>query len=82
MSGPVDVLAWLDSLHATTANGAIANGKWDEAQTARAVVAELIEAASEMNRLAKGPTGGVGVADKHAVIARMDAAIARVGGAS
>ena len=45
VSGPVDVLAWLDSLHATTADGAVTNRKWMEAQEARAAVAELIEAA-------------------------------------
>ena len=43
MSGrPVDVLAWLDSLHALEANGAITNRKWTEEQEARAAVAELI----------------------------------------
>jgi hypothetical protein len=42
------VLAWLDSLHATTADGAVTNCKWAEAQQARAVVVELIEAGREM----------------------------------
>lgn len=41
----IDVLAWLDSLHATTAAGAVSNEKWPEAQQARAAVAELVEAA-------------------------------------
>lgn len=41
-----------------------------------AAVAELIEAAAEMNRLAKGPAGGVSQAEKRAIVDRMDAALA------
>lgn len=52
-----------------------------ELTDARAAIAELIGAASEMNRLAKGPAGGVSQSDKRAVIARMEAAIANIGGA-
>lgn len=42
MSASFYVLAWLDSLHATTADGALTSRKWPEAQEARAAVAELI----------------------------------------
>jgi len=42
-------------------------------------VDELIKAAREMNRLAKGPEGGVSMADKRAIVARMDAALANIG---
>jgi hypothetical protein len=52
----------------------------DQMLAARAVVADLIEAAAEMNRLAKGPEGGVSMADKRAIVARMDAVLARIGG--
>lgn len=46
MTTQTDVLAWLDSLHATDADGAVTNRKWPEAQAVRAAVAELIEAAN------------------------------------
>ena len=47
---------------------------------AQAAVAELIEAAIEMNRLAKGPAGGVSQADKRAIVNRMESALANVTG--
>lgn len=51
-----------------------------EAREALAAIADLIEAAAEMSRLAKGPAGGVSSSEKRAICARMDAALARVGG--
>jgi hypothetical protein len=43
-------------------------------------VDELIAAAKQMNRLAKGPAGGVSQADKRAIVVRMDKALAAFGG--
>jgi hypothetical protein len=51
-----------------------------EMRQARDAVAELLAAAEEMNRLAKGPGGGVSQAEKRAIVTRMDAAIARCKG--
>jgi len=74
MTGPVDVLAWLDSLHAVEASGAITNRKWTEAQEVRAAVAELVEAANYAY-----PPGDYSQ-DAHGYAVR--AALARVGGAA
>ena len=83
MSGPVDVLHALGQ--ADVALGVAGLRQENifrlELRAAAVAVAELIEAAAEMNCLAKGPTGGVSASDKRAVIARMDAALADVGGA-
>lgn len=48
MSGATGVLAWLDSLHETTADGAATNRKWSEAQEARATVERLMHAAEQV----------------------------------
>jgi len=55
-------------------------GYVEKLEEARAAVAELIEAAKEMNRLAKGPSGGVSQVCKKTIVARMDAALARAQG--
>ena len=47
-----------------------------ESANAHDAVAELIAALEEMNRLAKGPPGGVSLSDKRAIVARVDAALA------
>ena len=84
----IDVLAVMNFLADEAAHAALLS-RFDEeahkfgkaasdAVKAHAAVAELIEAASEMNRLAKGPTGGVSQADKRATVDRMTAALARV----
>lgn len=83
MSAPVDVLAvWDDVIdHATNKPerncGTLVGLRLKDS---RAAIAELIEAAAEMNRLAKGPTGGVTSAEKRAICARMDAALRAAGG--
>lgn len=48
---------------------------------ARAAIAELIEAALQMNGLAKGPSAGVTQKQKQDAIGRMDAALRAVGAA-
>lgn len=84
MSGPAGILAVLDETQDWLYRSSESRGDDDRAEAvkqARAAVAELIEAADEMNRLAKGPTGGVSQSDKRAIIARMDAALANIGSA-
>ena len=44
---PMNVCDWLDGLHETTADDAVTNRKWPEAQAARALVHRLIEADKE-----------------------------------
>lgn len=79
MNRPVDVLTTLDLFISAYVDGQIPESDQVAIRKARAAVAELIEAAAEMNCLAKGPTGGVSVSDKRAVIARMDAALSSIG---
>lgn len=47
---------------------------------ARDAVVELMDAAAEMNRLAKGPVGGVSQSDKKAIVSRVGAALTRCRG--
>lgn len=75
MSKQVDVLAVLDETY-----GLLAGPAAEQLEAARAAIADLIEASARMNALAKGPVGGVSQADKRAVVARMDAALAAVQG--
>lgn len=82
MSAPVDVLAWLDSLHATEADGAVTDRKWPEAQAALAAVAELVGigrlvAAEAIPATASGATCFV----PRYQIEKLRAALARIGGA-
>lgn len=76
---PVDVLAVMNDCR-NDLDAARMGVAAKELAKARAAVAELIEAAGEMNRLAKGPAGGVSQQDKRAIVGRMDAALARVQG--
>lgn len=55
---------------------------YNEMRQARATVAELINSAALMNLLAKKPVGGVSQSMKRAIVDRMDAALARIGGAA
>jgi hypothetical protein len=54
-----------------------AQARRNSEQRVRDSAPELLEALQEMNRLAKGPAGGVDVAAKRAAIALADAAIAK-----
>jgi hypothetical protein len=76
----VDVLAVMKRLHQQSAshpNGSVSLES--ESSKAISAVSELVEAAQEMNALAKGPDGGVSQADKRSIILRMNAALARCG---
>lgn len=84
MSG-VDVL---DTIHTLVTLVRIHEGNRDaevnalfgRAEACCMAIAELADAAAAMNRLAKGPVGGVSQADKKAIVDRMDAALAKVTG--
>lgn len=80
----IDVLDFLDKLVARhrglMSSDAYAAQELSKATYAYNVVSELVEAAEQMNALAKGPVGGVSQADKRAVIARMNAALKSVKG--
>lgn len=69
----MDVLTWLDSLHATDESGAVTNQKWAEAQEAREAIAELVAAAQA---IAKGPRVGGSIANRQ----RLHAALRKATG--
>jgi hypothetical protein len=71
MAQSFDVLAWLDGLYSTLpGTNTITNEKWPEAQKARAAVAELIEAATAVERLATRHNGDDRMFDRlHAALA-------------
>lgn len=64
------------------ASRSVPNEDYVQFMAAVDAVGALTEVAAEMNRLAKGPSGGVTSAEKRAICARMDAALANVGGAA
>ena len=78
MSGSVDVRGILERAGADAA-APEGSQAWALAQVGEAV-AELLTAASDMQRLAKGPAGGVSQSEKRATVARMDRALARFPG--
>ena len=78
MSGPVDVRGILERAGADAA-APEGSQAWALAQVGEAV-AELLAAASDMQRLAKGPAGGVSQSEKRATVVRMDRALARFPG--
>ena len=53
----MNVIAWLDSLYATDADGSITNGKWPEAQEARATVEAMAEALCRLDAWNKNVNG-------------------------
>ena len=75
----IDVLADIEVILAEMARDGVAlDMHYETLDQARAAVDELFQAASEMNRLAKGPAGGVSQTDKRAAVDRLTAALARV----